>query len=166
MTFGVQINIILIYNHPKRRRWYGQSIFTNSDTRNLPNAIIRGYADYYTDMPQIFHKSAINLNITHRAIKSGISLRALDVMGAGGFLISNYQPELCELFVPNEEFVCYYDMLDLQEKVCYYMKNPDERKAIAKRGQEKIERYYTYEIQLKKMFEIINKNEITQVNKN
>ena len=46
------------------------------------------------------------------------------------------------------------------------MKNPDERKAIAKRGQEKIERYYTYEIQLKKMFEIINKNEITQVNKN
>lgn len=131
------------------------TIFTDSDASNLQKAIIRGYADYYTEMPQIFYKSAINLNITHRAIQSGISLRVLDVMAAGGFLISNEQPELCELFVPNEEFVCYSNMQDLLEKIRYFLNNPDERKAIAQKGQEKVTKYYTYEIQFSKMFEII-----------
>lgn len=135
------------------------TLFTNSDAKVLTNVIVRGYADYYTEMPQIFHKSAININITHRAIKSGISLRVLDVMGAGGFLISNYQPELCELFVPGEEFVCYYNTRDLLEKIDYYLKHPKERKKIAQKGKEKVEKYYTYEKQFEKMFAIIEEKE-------
>lgn len=134
------------------------ALFTNSDAKELTRAIVHGYADYYTEMPQIFYKSAINLNITHRAIKSGISLRALDVMGAGGFLISNYQPELCEMFVPGEEFVCYYNTQDLLEKIEYYLEHLEERKAIAEKGKEKIEKYYTYEKQFEKMFKIIEEN--------
>ena len=79
------------------------TLFTNSDTTSLSSVQCKGYANYYTEMPIIFHKSAINLNITYRAIQSGISLRAFDVMGAGGFLLSGYQPELSELFVPDKE---------------------------------------------------------------
>ena len=42
-------------------------------------------------MPLVFQNSKINLNITLRSIKNGIPLRAIDIMGAGGFLLTNYQ---------------------------------------------------------------------------
>ena len=38
----------------------------------------------------MFANSKVNLNITLRNIKTGIPLRALDIMGAGGFLLTNY----------------------------------------------------------------------------
>ena len=56
-------------------------------------------------MPLIFRESKINLNITLRSITSGMPLRALDIMGAGGFLLSNYQQELAENYIDGEELV-------------------------------------------------------------
>jgi hypothetical protein len=42
-------------------------------------------------------------------------------MAAGGFLLSNYQPELAELFRDGEEVVMYTSMDDLKEKAGYYL---------------------------------------------
>ena len=56
------------------------------------------------------------LNLTLRSITSGIPLRALDILGCGGFLLSNYQPELCEYFTPDVDFVYFNDMDDLEQK--------------------------------------------------
>ena len=99
-----------------------------------------------------FNKSAFNLNIPYRAIQSDASLRAFDIISAGGFLLSGYQPELSELFVSDQDFVCYYNKADLLDKIDYYMAQPNERMDIAQNGQQKVNRYYTYEIQLKKCF--------------
>ena len=63
-------------------------------TPELPNVINMGSVDYYDMMPYVFKCSDINLNITLRSIKTGIPLRAMDIMGAGGFLMSNYQVDL------------------------------------------------------------------------
>lgn len=134
---------------------YKVTLFTNSDTSSLTNVHCNGYVDYYTEMPIIFNKSAINLNIPYRAIQSGASLRAFDIMSAGGFLLSGYQPELSELFIPDKDFVYYYNKADLLDKVNYYMAHPKERMDIAQNGQKKVNHYYTYEIQLEKMFSTI-----------
>lgn len=67
----------------------------------------KGPIDYYNEMPYVFNNSRINLNITLRSIKSGIPLRAMDICGAGGFLLSNYQAD-------------FYDFL-LREKISYCM---------------------------------------------
>lgn len=56
----------------------------------------RGYIDYMKEMPVMFANSKVNLNITLRNIRTGIPLRALDIMGAGGFLLTNYCYELSE----------------------------------------------------------------------
>ncbi len=110
--------------------------------------------DYDKQLPHIYRRSKINLNITCRSITSGMPLRVLDIMGCGGFLISNYQPELAEYFIPGEELVLYDSMADLEDKICYYLTHDDERIAIAKQGYEKVKEQFSYEKMLKRMFEL------------
>ena len=84
-------------------------------------------------------------------IRSGIPLRIFDIMGCGGFLISNYQPELLDYFIPGEDIVLYDSIPDLLEKINYYLNNEEERLAIAHNGYEKIKKYHTYDIRLESM---------------
>lgn len=81
-------------------------------------------------------------------------LERKDVMGRGGFLLSNYQPELAEFFVPGEELVLYDSMADLEDKVCYYLAHDEERRRIALNGYRKVCEQFSYEKKLKEMFEL------------
>lgn len=120
-------------------------LFTLNKDAVLPGVTNMGVADYYSEMPLIFHNSKINLNITLRSIKSGIPLRCMDILGAGGFLLTNYQADLLDYFIPNEDFVYYEDESDLIRKVDYYLEHEDTRKQIAKNGHEKVAKNYSYE---------------------
>lgn len=64
---------------------YQVKLYTKNPTPELPNVINMGSVDYYDMMPYVFKCSDINLNITLRSIKTGIPLRAMDIMGAGDF---------------------------------------------------------------------------------
>lgn len=123
----------------------------------LKNAIYAGMCDYYNEMPLVFAGSRINLNITLKILTSGIPLRALDIMGCGGFLLSNYQPELAENFVNGKEVVLYDSIEDAYEKANYYLKHEDERTKICQNGYSKVKREYTYDCKLKELFDISNK---------
>ena len=134
---------------------YQVVLYTGSADNMLYHVENRGYLDYNTQMPVMFNSSKINLNITLRSIQSGISLRALDIMGAGGFLISNWQPELAECFEEGKEVVMYYDRNDLMSKIEYYLQNEDERMKIAENGQKKIIEQFDYSCAWKKIFGVV-----------
>lgn len=120
----------------------------------------RGIIDYEKGMPYVFRHSRINLNITLRSITSGIPLRAMDIMGAGGFLMSNYQPELAEYFVDGQELVLFDSTQDMQWKLDYYLKHEEERRQIAKCGYEKVKRNFSYDILLKKIVRLALEEEV------
>ena len=130
-------------------------LYTGSNGGVISGVKQEGIVSYMEEMPQVFQSSKINLNITLRSIESGIPLRALDIMGAGGFLLSNYQTELAENFIDGQELVLFESKEDMLEKVDYYLENEEERKRIARNGWEKVQREYSYEVQLKKIFERI-----------
>ncbi len=134
---------------------YQVDLYTHQQTPFLPNVMNRGKVDYYTQMPKVFRQSKINLNISLRSIRSGIPLRALDIMGNEGFLLSNYQQELAQYFVPGEEFVYYEDEQDLMDKVAYYLNHEEERKRIAHNGYLKVKQEFSYDVQVRKMFDML-----------
>ena len=140
-------------------------LFTHDAQMKIPGVNNRGPIDYYDEMPYVFRKSKINLNITLRSIKTGIPLRAMDIMGNGGFLITNYQEELLEYFVPDKEFVYYTSYEELCEKVDYYLKHEEERKEIAKNGCERVRMQHTFKQRLEQIFAIVleEKNENTSL---
>ena len=114
----------------------------------LSSASYRGTTDYMTDMPKIFNASKINLNITLKILQSGIPLRVLDILGAGGFLVSNYQEEIFEHFENDKEVVMYSSIEDAIEKVDYYLRNEELRSQIAINGQAKAFMEFNYDKQL------------------
>ncbi len=129
--------------------------FAPKKDERLKNVRFRGYLNYDTEMPKVFRESKVNLNISLRTILSGIPLRYMDVMGAGGFLISNYQPELAEFFVDGEEVVMYSSRIDLIDKIQYYLENDEERITIAEKAKERIEKDFSYDVLLDKIFDVV-----------
>ena len=130
-------------------------LYTTSDTKKYPEINNRGIADSNKVMPKVFASSRINLNILLKSITSGIPLRCFDIMGMGGFLLSNYQPELAELFTNGEEVVMYESIHDLIDKVRYYLAHEDERRAIAAAGQKKVLEEYSFKKQIERMLGMI-----------
>ncbi|MCM1157832.1 MAG: glycosyltransferase [Bacteroidales bacterium] len=126
-------------------------LYTLSDVSKLPQAHHRGGADSVTMMPKIFKCSKINLNMTNRPIKTGLPLRVFDIMGAGGFLLTNYQTELPEHFEIGKDLAAYESQEDLLHQIDYYLSHEDIRMEIAKNGQKKIEKLHSYSSRLEKM---------------
>ena len=134
---------------------FNTKLYTHNPTPDLPNILNMGPIDYYNNMPYVFKCSKINLNISLRSIRTGIPLRAIDIMGAGGFLLTNYQSDFFKYFVPNEDFVFYENENDLVNKCAYYLKHEDERIQIANNGYGKIKESHTYEKRIQEIFDII-----------
>lgn len=129
-------------------------LYSREENALLDKVTYMGGIDYDTGMPMVFKSSDINLNMILRCIKSGIPLRALDIMGAGGFLLSGYQPELAECFIDGEEMVMYESIEDMYARAVYYLNNPELRAEIALRGHAKVSENYRYEDRLNSMLEI------------
>lgn len=134
---------------------YQVKLYTKNPTPELPNVINMGSVDYYDMMPYVFKCSDINLNITLRSIKTGIPLRAMDIMGAGGFLMSNYQANFYRHFVPGEDLVLYESHDDLMDKCNYYLVHDAERRQIAANGYGKVKEFHNFEVRFNEIFDIV-----------
>lgn len=82
---------------------YDTYLFSGRKPEYLPKIHYMGTVNYYTEMAEVFSGSDINLNITLKSIRTGIPERILDIMGAGGFLITNYQAEMEDYFQAGDQ---------------------------------------------------------------
>lgn len=112
------------------------TFYSYEQSELIKNVHLAGPVDYVTEMPLAFHCAKINLNPTLRIIQSGIPLRAFDIMGAGGFLLSSWQPELAETYIDGEELVMYDSYEDAVAKAAFYLQHEDIRRQIAAAGQK------------------------------
>ncbi len=126
---------------------------SDDEKKMLPNVDFCGSVDYLNEMPQVFRASKVNLCPVLKANKSGIPLRALDIMGCGGFLLASYQPELDEYFIDGQDCVMYSSIEDAIAKTAYYLEHEDERKAIAESGFLRIESDFRYENRIEKLLQ-------------
>ena len=133
---------------------FSVDLYTNSDTSKIPHIHNKGFAQYRTEMPLIFKNSKINLNITAKSIRNGLSLRVFDVLGCGGFLITNYQNDLPELFEPGVDLEVYSSLEELHDKVGYYLTHENERISIAKNGYEKVKKFHSYDTRIQEMLSV------------
>ena len=117
-----------------------------------------GPVAYETDMNKVFRLSKINLNITLPSIHTGIPLRAMDILGNGGFLLTNYQEDLLEFFEPGVDFVYYSSVPEAIELIGYYLHHEEERKQIAENAYYKVKKYHQISDRLADMIYIAQNN--------
>lgn len=136
------------------------NVYSNSDVSDLLRIQYCGSVDYWSVLPKVFYMSKINLNFTIPNIKSGIPLRVWDVLGAGGFLMTNYQAELPYYFKEGEDLVCFDGVEDLCEKAAYYLAHEEERRSIAENGCRKVREHHNYIERIRTMLQIVADNSV------
>jgi spore maturation protein CgeB len=129
-------------------------LYTGSELgkQDLLKKYHKGIVDYHTQMPLVFAGSRINLNISLRSIHSGIPLRVLDIMACGGFVLSNWQPEIAEYFEEGKEIVTFRGLEECMEKIAYYLEHEEERKQIAAAGAGKVKERFSYRERVPEIF--------------
>lgn len=134
---------------------YSLDLYTASDFSPLPRANYRGLAKSTTEMPKIFHLSKINLNFTSKPIRTGLPLRLWDILGAGGFALTNFQSEIPEYFEVGKDLDIYASEEELMEKIQYYLEHEKERQAIAESGYRKAKEQYSLELRVKQILKTV-----------
>ena len=111
------------------------------------------------------NKGKINLNKFYQIILNTknffdkksyqIKARVFEITGCGGFLLTENAPYLDEYFDIEKELVIFHDKKDLNDKINFFLKNPDKLKFIAKKGQIKTIQHHTYEKRFNEIFKYL-----------
>lgn len=129
----------------KLAKHFPTDLYTDDPDKELIGVNLKGAVNYMTDMPKVFNCSRININPVMRNIRTGIPLRAWDIVGAGGFLMTSFQLEYMDFFENGKDYVYYDSHDDLLRKTEYYLNHEDERAQIARNGHEKAVKFHSYE---------------------
>jgi hypothetical protein len=97
------------------------------------------------DMFNVLYNSKIVFN-THgdNSIKTAANMRMTEATGVGSLLLTDWKENLHQLFVPDEEVVAYKSTAEAVDKIKMLLKDETLRAKIAKKGQERTFRDYSY----------------------
>lgn len=140
-------DVILVGNSKYKghiRQMVVSELITNTQHRfkvfgsgwRLPKDHYGGRYIDYRGIENLYASSLICLNDHHEDMKREgfVSLRIFDVLASGGFVISDKNPGIEEIFgnsVPQYESVTH-----LRELIDFYINNPDERRGLMEKGKE------------------------------
>lgn len=117
---------------------------------------------YGEEVVKIYNASKIVVDIPLSYEARGrifcVTPRVFEVSACGAFILTDATSPVSGLYEIGKEIVCYRDEKDLKGLIRYYLSRPEERKRIAKGGQERAYRDHTYEKRLGEIFSIIEKN--------
>ncbi len=130
-------------------------LYTDGKTEQLPFVQNKGRLDYWEEMPSVFYHSKINLNFTIPNILDGTPLRVFDILACHGFCLTTYREDLLRHFENGKDLVIFEGKEDLLQKVDYFLEHERERERIAENGYQKVKKYHTYSIRLRKLFDIL-----------
>ena len=116
------------------------SRYVDSAIASRANSPVFGLAMYQT-----LYNSQVTLN-NHIDLASqyASNMRLYEATGVGTCLLTDAQPNLKEIFEPDQEVVTYSHPEEAVEKVNYLLENPAERDKIAKAGQARTLRDHTF----------------------
>ena len=118
-------------------------LFTEDTELSLPFVKCHKPVDYHTELPKINKSSLINLNMTIPNIQTGLPLRIWDIMGCGGFLLTNLQSEIPDMFEIGKELDTFETNEELIQKCRFYLEHDEVRMQIAKQGYEAVKNKHT-----------------------
>ena len=77
------------------------------------------------------------------------------IIGSGGFLLTNYQEDFLNYFVPGEDFIYYSSYKEAETYAGYYLSHEKERQQIAANALGKILDAHTFEHRIQTMLSIL-----------
>lgn len=110
------------------------SVYGNFWKGKIDDKYIKGVYIDNSDLHKYYSSAKINLNDTTETMKNNgfISNRIYDVTACGGFLISDYIPEIEDVY--GDAIPMYKNATELKQLIEYYLAHPKERQEKALRA--------------------------------
>jgi hypothetical protein len=137
--------------------WWGYGV-DNLEPDSPLRAAYRGPA-WALDMYECLHNARIAVNHHIDAAENfANNMRLYEATGVGAMLLTDAKENLPELFEPGREAVAYRSVEECAELIRYYLDHEEERRAIARAGQERTLREHTYLHRMEEFLEIVKRH--------
>lgn len=123
---------------------YNQIHVFGMENKTEENLILHEKVDYTTELPDIYRKSKINLNISSLQLENSINNRVFDTAGVGGFILTEDKPDFYLLDKDIAGDISYKTINELNDKIRYFLNNDKERKEISNKLLETVIKNHTY----------------------
>jgi spore maturation protein CgeB len=120
-----------------------------------PGSRVLPHVDYSTQLGGIYQHSAININITSCQMPTAVNQRLFDAPLAGGFLVTDAQPDALALFQEGEELIIYRSVEELLEQCRFYLSRPASRARVVEGAQRRIRAEHCVRHRLERMVQFI-----------
>jgi len=94
--------------------------------------------DYQRELPAFYRECEVNLNCTSIQMPNAANQRVFDCPAAGGFLLTDAQPALQDLFDIASEVACYGNIEEARDMLRFFRARPAARIAIARRARTRV----------------------------
>jgi spore maturation protein CgeB len=91
-------------------------------------------------------------------IRKSMSARMYTAVGCGAFYMCQHVDGIEEVIEPDREIITFHSEDEMIDKIKYYLPEEEKRKKIAEAGRQRVFKEHTYEVRLKEMLSIIEKN--------
>jgi spore maturation protein CgeB len=132
----------------------GLVVYGSADWRGIALSYRRP-VDYETELPAFYRECEVNVNTTSIQMPTVVNQRVFDCPAAGGFLLTDAQAALGELFDVESEVATYNSLDECVDKFRFYGKNPAERLRITTNAQARISHEHTYAHRLRHIVSIV-----------
>jgi len=113
------------------------------------------------DCVRIFNAAKVNINL-HSSIQAKeivtggdfVNPRTFEVAACGAFQLVDRRSLMAELFA-EDELAIFDRMEDLAPRIEYFLAHPEEREAIARRGQARVLKDHTYAMRMKTLIDFV-----------
>lgn len=116
---------------------------------------VGGGVGYFDHLAGFYRRTAVNINTTSLQMKSAVNQRVFDCPAAGGFLLTDRQADLEDLFDPEGEIATYSTLEELEDKARHYLRHPEERERIVRNAQRRIAAHHTHAHRLQTLVEYL-----------
>ena len=111
--------------------------------------------DYTEALPEFYRRCAVNLNSTSIQMPKAVNQRVFDCPAAGGFLLTDAQEDLADLFDVEQEVACYRNEEECLSLFRHYLAHPPARREIARRARARVLGEHTYAHRLQRIVDIV-----------
>jgi spore maturation protein CgeB len=107
--------------------------------RIAPGVDLAPILDAAAGAPALFAASDVNVNVTAAQMPTAVNSRVFDVPACGGFLVTDAQEDVFELFREGDEVVVWRDHAELADKVRFHLAHPEARRPVVERARAHVE---------------------------
>lgn len=122
----------------------------------IPEEWIHGYLPY-TEANKVYSSADIIIGLQNHPTQ--LTQRTYEILGSGGFLLTNNTPAVNRLFEPGQDLLVSSSPEETLQLVRYYLKHPNKRRLIQKKGKFAVTKY-SYQDRAEYILKVLNEQGI------